>query len=186
VARTLIIALLVLTGTAHAELTEDDLIAVITMQPRAPHAGIYVDLLIDRLEGDELGVWVDRLLKMPQILRSRPGLVRRLQAIQIQFLTSRAANAYRSGKTTLSIDAWREAARSFLSIADLQRQLGQPDATAMFNAGVSLEQTGEHYAALRAWAAIRDDADLEQHARERMFGVVVRAPAIWARALVTD
>jgi hypothetical protein len=181
---------LVVVGSAHAEPTEDDLIAVITIQPRAPHAGIYVDLLLDRLHddnrNDELGAWVDRLLKMPQILRSRPGLVRRLQAIQVQFLTSRAANEYRRGKTTLSIDAWREAARLFLWIADLQRQLGQPDGTAMFNAGVALAQVGENYAALVAWSAIQHDPDLETHARERMFGVVVRAPALWARALLTD
>jgi hypothetical protein len=93
--------------------------------------------------------------------------------------------AYRRGKTTPSIDAWRDAARLFLAIADLQRQLGRPDANAMFNAGVSLAQAGENYAALGAWGAVHDDADLEQHARERMFGVVVRAPAIWV-ALVTD
>ncbi len=158
-ARVLIGVLLVLAGTAQAaEPTEDDLIAVITMQPRAPHAGIYVDLLIDRLHGqdrrDELGVWVDRLLKMRPILQSRPGLVRRLQTLQVQFLTSRPLLAYRLGKTTRSIDAWRDAARLFLSLADLERQLGQPDSTAMFNAGVSLAQTGENYAALRAWLAV--------------------------------
>jgi hypothetical protein len=190
--RALILALLVLGGTASAEPREDELIAVITIQPRAPYAGIYANLLIDRLDTkdrlDELGVWVDRLLKMPQILRGREGLTRRLQGIQIQFLSRRALLAYRRGKTTLSVEAWRDAARLFHAIAGLQRQRGEPTANALFNAGVALAAAGENYAALVAWDAVENDRDLEHHARERMFGVIVRAPVLGlaaAAALVT-
>ncbi len=174
-----LIVLLVLAGTAHAGLTEDDLIAVITIQPRAPYAEAYADRLLDVLGAanrtDELNVWVERMAQMPQLLRGREKLRQRLQRLQIAFRMQKANIDFHRGSETGSVDAWRDVVRGYRSIAELQSQLGDNNTVARFNVAVALDRSGEHFAAFVAWGSIHE-LDLEIHARERMVAVLARSP----------
>lgn len=191
--RALILACAVVsTSVARAEPAEDELVGVITAQPRAAHAEAYVNLFLDRLNREdrraELVAWVDRMLAMPQLLRGRDELVGRLEAIRIRARFFRAMELQRLAHRSDQPGDWRSAARMYLEAAAFARGTirvrvevnnGLVTATvvdeATFNAGICLAAAGDLYAAVGAFDAVTGSS-LAPFAYARMLPIVVRAP----------
>ena len=82
-----LVLLLVSAAHAGAQPSEQDMISVITIQPRSSEAARYAVDLLDKLHRenrtDERASWVDRMLAMPRLLDGRGDLVLHLRGLHL-------------------------------------------------------------------------------------------------------
>ncbi len=186
----LVVVLAHVVDAAPSEHTEEELVGVITMQPRAPHAPQYALALLGRLKREqrmaEHTAWVDRMLSMPRLLAGREELILALQNIQIaqRFLDARLSMAHAT-RSRLPED-WRRAARAFVDTADVSRRWSEsPDVRtghrvvsitddATYYAGWCWEQAGEVLEALASYGAV-PRGDLRAGAAQRIVTLGVRS-----------
>jgi hypothetical protein len=181
---------LTLVGTAYAAPSEDELIGVITMQPRAAKAPEYARALLDKLTRQqrlaEHTAWVDRMLVMPRLLAGREDLILALQDMQIgqRFLDARIFMAH-AGRSHLTED-WRRAANAFIDAAEVSqrwstsvdvrdgyRVISMADEM-MFDAGKCWEEAGDVTAALASYSEVVR-LPLAPLATQRMLALGLRA-----------
>ncbi|CAN5898776.1 hypothetical protein BH11MYX3_BH11MYX3_00980 [soil metagenome] len=193
------IACVLVARVAHAEPSEDELIGVITMQPRSDRAEAYVDLLLDRLNRagrrEELAAWIDRMLAMPQLLRGRAELVERLRKLQVSAWFARSIELQKAAHRSGLPEDWRMAARSYLLVASLARTTIAPDSMTVsdglvsativdettYNAAICFNAAGDRFTALATFEAVTGSS-LAPFAHTWMLKIVLRAPL----AILTD
>jgi hypothetical protein len=176
-----------LASPARADHSEDELIAVIVAQPRAPEAELFATELLDRLNRQgrrqELVAWVDRMLATPQLLYGREDLANNLHAIQLQAQLLAAMQLHQRASQTNTADDWRMAALSYLRAAAVLRVAGKNQSRdraieALTNAAVCWRSAGDPLAALQTYASIVDPL-IVPHVRATI-------PLAWLDRLLTD
>ncbi len=181
---------LVLAGTSHGAPSEEEMVGVITMQPRAAKAPVYVRSLLDKLTREqriaERTAWVDRMLAMPRLLAGREELILALQNMQIsqRFLDARIfmSHALRSHL----VEDWRRAAAGFVDAAEVSRRWSTSVDVrdgyrivsiadeARFDAGLCWEHAGDVTAALATYGTLIGGTRSEL-AAQRMVALGLRA-----------
>ena len=186
-----LVCVLAVTAPVWAERSEDELIAVIVAQPRAPDAEFFANELLERLNRQgriqELVAWVDRMLAMPQLLYGREDLAGNLHQIQLQAQLLAAMQLHQRASQTKATDDWRAAARSYLSAAAL---LGAVDVNqshdrardALVDAAVCWGAAGDPIAAFEAYATIVDPL-IVARVRTATLGIGIDAPLRWLERL---
>lgn len=191
----IVACVLAATSAARAvpEPSEEELIGVITIQPRARHAEAYAEALLDKLrrEGrsEELRAWVDRMLAMPRLLDGREALIVLLQNQQVQMRFLDARILLRQARRNQSVEGLRAAGALLEETARLSRMWAvsvtvrdgfhvtsiADEATAL--AAMAFDDAGDIGQALRLLGEITT-ASFVELAGQRMVSLAVRAPVV--------
>ena len=196
VANRLAVLLAIAAVSAHAapRPTEQDLIDIITIQPRSQRAPSAVLDLLDRLNAngrtDELMTWVDRMLAMPRLLDGRRDLVVHLQNLQVQGNYKRVRLAYAAARRAGDTAALRAACDGFVEVAAISTKhsvdvrvsdgfhVTSIADEATYNAGACYLEARDITTALRYLAAVKN-AELSAIAWRQILAVTLRAPYAW-------
>ncbi len=188
-----LLALAAISAQAAPQPTEQDLIDVITIQPRSKLAEPYAMLLLDRLNTDgridELSAWVDRMLAMPRLLDGREELIVHLQNLQVQGRYKRVRLAYAAARRANDPVALHAACDGFVDVAAVSTKHAAAITVrdgfhvtsiadeATYNAGACYLDARDIPAAFRHLAAVKN-AELSAIAWRAILGIALR-PSAW-------
>lgn len=183
-----------LASSAAAAPSEQDLIDIITIQPRSQRAPSAALELLDRLNAngrvDELMGWVDRMLAMPRLLDGREELIVHLQNLQVQGRYKRVRLAFAAARRARDREALHAACDGFVDVATVSTRHAAAVTVrdgfhvtsiadeATYNAGACYLDARDLPAAFRQLAAVKN-AELSAIAWRAMISATLRAPYAW-------